>query len=363
MCLCATTLGVATFYKRKGKRGTRWTARVRFAGRHVTKTFGTKAAAETWARAQETAIEAGEFMRPAVGVIFADLIDALLKHRTVIRRPLGKTSAKVIERLKNQHGLEPVDALTEEFWRRHALARIAGIKSINDGKPITSQSAAQDLLYASAIVRFASDSGINVLRDAPAKARARLRDQDNLRVTSRARVGRISDDELDALLAWIDANAERTHVPLGDIVRFALATAMRRGEILTIAHEDRRDRVILVHNRKHPRDHDRIDEVPLLQRNPLWPRDDPLEIIARQPTTAGRIFPYKGDTIGFWFEEAVVGAKLKGNVVFHLLRHEALSRYAERGMDLLRLQLIGGHRDIRHLQRYVKLDAKALANE
>jgi hypothetical protein len=32
-------------------------------------------------------------------------------------------------------------------------------------------------------------------------------------------------------------------------------------------------------------------------------------------------------------------------------------------MDLLRLQLIGGHRDIRHLQRYVKLDAKALANE
>ena len=57
------------------------------------------------------------------------------------------------------------------------------------------------------------------------------------------------------------------------------------------------------------------------------------------------------------------GAKLKGNVVFHLLRHESLSRYAERGMDLLRLQLIGGHRDIRHLQRYVKLDAKALANE
>lgn len=57
------------------------------------------------------------------------------------------------------------------------------------------------------------------------------------------------------------------------------------------------------------------------------------------------------------------GAKLKGNVVFHLLRHQALSRYAERGMDPLRLQLIGGHRDIRHLQRYVKLDAKALANE
>ena len=63
---------MATFYKRKGKRGTRWTARVRFAGREVTKTFGTKGAAETWARSQETAIEAGEFKRPAAGVIFAE---------------------------------------------------------------------------------------------------------------------------------------------------------------------------------------------------------------------------------------------------------------------------------------------------
>jgi integrase len=100
-----------------------------------------------------------------------------------------------------------------------------------------------------------------------------------------------------------------------------------------------------------------------MQKHPVWPWDDPLEIINRQPTRTGRVFPYQGDTIGFWFEQAVIGAEIKGKVVFHLLRHEALSRYAERGMDLLRLQLIGGHRDIRHLQRYVKLDAKALANE
>ncbi|HEV2037115.1 MAG TPA: tyrosine-type recombinase/integrase, partial [Candidatus Eremiobacteraceae bacterium] len=309
------------------------------------------------------AIESREFKRPAVGVIFADLIDALLEHRKVIRRPLGKTAAFVISRLKDQHGLEPADALTEAFWRKHALSRMAGVKSIGGGAPVTSQTAAQDLLYASVVVRHASDSGINVDRDAPARARAKLRDNDNLRLTSRPRMGRISDAELAALLGWIDANAARTHVPLGDIVRFALATAMRRGEILNIKHEDLQERVVLVRNRKHPRDHERVDQVPLLQKNAQWPRDDPLEIIQRQPTKTGRVFPYQGDTIGFWFEAAVTGAGIKGNVVFHLLRHEALSRYAERGMDLLRLQLIGGHRDIRHLQRYVKLDAKALANE
>ena len=138
---------------------------------------------------------------------------------------------------------------------------------------------------------------------------------------------------------------------------------MRRGEILKITHEDLKGRVIMVRNRKHPRDHERVDEVPLLQKHPQWPRDDALEIIARQPAKAGRIFPYQGDTIGFWMEAAVTGAKIKGNVVFHLLRHEALSRYAERGMDLMRLQMIGGHRDVRHLQRYFKMDVQKFANE
>jgi hypothetical protein len=39
------------------------------------------------------------------GTIFADLVDALLGHRKVIRRPLGKTAAHSIERLKVEHGL------------------------------------------------------------------------------------------------------------------------------------------------------------------------------------------------------------------------------------------------------------------
>ena len=57
---------------------------------------------------------------------------------------------------------------------------------------------------------------------------------------------------------------------------------------------------------------------------------------------------------------ACSAARLRG-IVFHLLRHESLSRYAERGLDPLRLQLIGGHRDLRHVARYVKLSARGLA--
>jgi integrase len=346
---------MATYYKRKGVRGIRWTARVRLAGREVTKTFGTKGAAESWVRTQEGAIESGEFVRPATpGLILADLIDTLETHRRTIRRPLGKTATNSLKRIKNKIGDTPVDGLTVGFWRKWVLDRIE--------TGVATQTAAQDLLYAAGVVRHAARDGIPVAKDAPSLARKQIKDE-GLRVTSRPREGRISDSELTKLLAWIDENEVRTHVPLGDIVRFALATSMRRGEIVTIRHEDLNGRVILVRNRKHPRDHERVDEVPLMPAHEKWPKWDALEIIKRQPTKTGRIFPYVADTIGFWFEKATEGAGLPGRVVFHLLRHESLSRYAERGFDPLRLQLIGGHRDLRHLQRYAKLTAAGLVNE
>ena len=152
------------------------------------------------------------------------------------------------------------------------------------------------------------------------------------------------------------------HIPLGDIVRFALASSMRRGEILRARWADLNGRVVKARGRKHPRDQERADDVPLLKQHDEWPPWDALEIIKKQPKKTDRIFPYQGDTVGERFEKACKDAGVSG-VVFHLLRHESLSRYADRGMDIMRLQMIGGHRDVRHLRRYARLDAARLANE
>ncbi|HEY2969210.1 MAG TPA: site-specific integrase, partial [Casimicrobiaceae bacterium] len=64
---------MATFYKRRLAKGVRWTVRVRLKGREATDTFPTRAAAAKWARAQERAIETGEFVaiEPGKGPIFA----------------------------------------------------------------------------------------------------------------------------------------------------------------------------------------------------------------------------------------------------------------------------------------------------
>src|SRR5262245_18101907 len=171
---------MATYYKRKGRRGVRWTVRVRIAGREVTKTFATKGAAETWAKAQELAIETGNFAAAQVGAgaIFADLVDAFLVHRRVTRRPLGKTASHVLARLKDEHGLEPASTLSTAFVRRHALRRMA------DG--VASPTAIGYLAYADSVLAHAKRGGAIVDASGPAAARADLADE-GLRVASRAR--------------------------------------------------------------------------------------------------------------------------------------------------------------------------------
>jgi len=345
---------MATFYKRKGARGIRWTARVRVKGREVTRTWATKAAAESWARAQEAAVDRGEYLapQPGSGPIFADAIDDLLAHRKRISRPPGTTFANALTRLKKAHGLEPLGNLNVAFWRKYALDRIA--------EGAQGQTVAGDLAYATSVARHAARAGYSVDPTAPGKARTMLQ-EDGVRVVSRQRTRRLSDADITALLDWIDANKERTHVPMRDLVEFALATGMRRGEILALQWSDINGRVARI-KRKHPRERDRVEEVPLLKANEKWPKVDPLEIIERQPKRGPRVFPYLGDTLGFWFEQAAEGAELDG-VVFHLLRHECLSRLAERGFDPLRLALVGGHRDLRNVKRYAKLDAARVADE
>jgi integrase len=345
---------MGTIRKRVLKAGTRYTARVRLEGNDESKTFATKGAAEGWVRAKEGAIETGTYLPtdPEAGKLFADAVDIFVKHRHAIRRPPGKTFTNTLTRLKEELGLIPLSTMTIAYWRKYALDRIK-----DDG--VASQTAASELLYAASVLQHARRERWGVDAEAPGHARRQMREE-GLRVTSRQREGRIDDDKLAELLKACDTIT--SGVPLGDIVRFALATSMRRGEILSIRWDDVSGRVVKVRNRKHPRDHERVDDVPLLKANDKWSPWDALEIIRRQPRKGALIFPYQGDTVCERFEHACANAGLTG-IVFHLMRHESLSRYAERGMDIIRLQMIGGHRDLRHLKRYVALDAERFANE
>jgi integrase len=80
--------------------------------------------------------------------------------------------------------------------------------------------------------------------------------------------------------------------------------------------------------------------VPRLDTDLLFPR-------ARDPTQPAEFREA--------FSNAVKRSGLGGDVVFHLLRHTALTRLAESGATLSELQQIAGHRTLAMVARYKHL--------
>ncbi len=185
---------MATFTRRVGKRGVRWTARVRLRGQVKTDTFGSKAAAEAWARAQEGAIETGTYRAaiPGKALILADAVDSMLADRQRLRLPPGSTFDNALKRFKRDLGLEPVGAID---WLQFAKDRIAA--------GVGGSTVAGDLAYATSVLAHAAERDPTVDPKAPGRARTALQ-KAGMQMTSRQRKRRITDAEIEALLACCD---------------------------------------------------------------------------------------------------------------------------------------------------------------
>jgi integrase len=166
---------------------------------------------------------------------------------------------------------------------------------------------------------------------------------------------RPTQDELDTLFARFTSN-QRNTLPMSEIVRFAIATAMRLDEIVRIEWRqlDARTRTILVENRKDPRNKDGNDQrVPLLAVTGF----DAFEILEkrrRESGGVGRCFPYNGKSIGTSFRRTCEEAGI-ADLHFHDLRHEGTSRLFEAGLTIEQVPLVTGHKDWKMLKRYTQL--------
>ncbi len=125
-------------------------------------------------------------------------------------------------------------------------------------------------------------------------------------------------------------------IPLGRIVEFAVATAMRLDEICQLRLEDvdyRDGWIAIVRDRKDPRHKvGNHQQVPLLDVNGY----DPVRLIQAQLRPGqhgGRIFPYDSRSAGTAFRRICKALGIK-DLHFHDLRHEATSRLFEAGYDL-----------------------------
>ncbi len=137
------------------------------------------------------------------------------------------------------------------------------------------------------------------------------------------------------------------------IVRFAIETAMRRSEILSLTWDqvDLDRRIALLKDTKAGGRR----KVPL---SPLA-----LSILKERKMTSSspnRIFSLSADDVSHRFLDSCRKAGIS-DLRFHDLRHEATSRLFEKGLSIPQVAAITGHKTLQMLHRYTHLRAEDLA--
>ncbi len=162
--------------------------------------------------------------------------------------------------------------------------------------------------------------------------------------------------------ALLDAARADENAFVEPAIILALETAMRRGELLKLTAADVcfERRCVLARDTKNGRNR----RVPLTRRaievftaliaaQDDGTRDEQRPLLALTPNALKKAF----------FNRVIPKSGVQ-DFHFHDLRHEAISRLAESGrFQLIELQAISGHRDMRMLQRYTHLCAGNLANK
>lgn len=160
---------------------------------------------------------------------------------------------------------------------------------------------------------------------------------------------RLVDDEEIRLL---EAAASSKSKEIQNIIIIALETAARRGEIAAMSWE-------------HINLAKRIWHIPHTKTG--IPRTVPLSIRAVETLQAiprridGRVWALRADhSITQAFDRVCHRAGIEG-LNFHDLRHEAATRFVERGLNQIQAAAITGHKTIAMLYRYMHLKAEDLA--
>jgi integrase len=327
---------------------TRYTAEVRLRKGSLvlhreSKTFTHRVAAQRWARAREVALEdpttlAHVRMRD---VLLKDLIRWYIDTFQKISKWERTKQAQLLFLAKHPTAERNALALTTQSLIEHVRMRRA-----SGAGPAT---VGNDLTWIGVVLRAAkSVRALPVRPEIVQEARTACRE---LRLVgkSRRRDRRPTPIELEKLDGYFSRRDRRAKIPMRDIMWFAIQSARRETEICRLlrADNDASTRTGCVRDAKHPTqkdgNHRRFKYSP-----EAW------AIAKRQPQQGAYIFPYNPRSICAAFTRAcrVLGIH---DLRFHDLRHEATSRFFERGYQIHEVAQFTLHESWNELKRYTNL--------
>ncbi len=319
---------MATIRKRNG----RYQVQVRRHGQPTqSRTFSHRRDAEAWARQIETEIERTG-LAPDVSAVRTVTVSDILERYLRIESP-RKLTHEFDHRMIGHFLRQPfaklgVMAITPDHLESYLAIRI---QTVSNGT-ILRELSLLGSIFSTAIRlwRMPISNPVRLLRK-PKSPPGRER--------------RITSDELQRLT---DGAGDRL---IGQIVRFAVETGLRRSEIVRIEWRDIIGRVLRIPTSKNG--HGRL--VPL---SPVA-----LAVLAEvRESGSDRPFPITVNAVRLAWERLRKKVGL-GDVHLHDLRHEAISRLLEKGLTIAEAASVSGHRDYRMLRRYAHLEAEKIAEK
>ncbi|MDX0491525.1 tyrosine-type recombinase/integrase [Sinorhizobium medicae] len=325
---------MATIRKLRG----RWQAQVRRRGmKPRCKSFDTKQEAEKWARDLEAQVDRFG-AAPDTKILESTTLGDLLERYQREVSPTKRGSVQEIQRI--------------DVLRRHELAyrTMVGlsqqdIASFRDERlgSVAPSTTVRELAILSHVIEVAiRDWGLPLSRNVVKLVRRP--------VIRNERSRRLTGDEERHLLDGCDAG----QIPfLKTIVILAIETGMRRGELLGLRWSDisHNRRVITLAMTKNGSGR----EVPLSQRA----FQALIDWKQRAEVDQSTIFPMKAGTLEQAWRRLLARSKVRA-LRFHDLRHEGVSRLFERGLNMIEVSSISGHKELRMLKRYTHLSADDL---
>ena len=322
------------------KRGDKWQARVhRKDINPVVKSFNSKVDAIKWARNVESQLDLGTLAPKQSMPRLMPILERYVEEVTPAKKGATQERYRAAQFKRTKLAAMHLDKITGEVIAQYRDQRLA---------EVSNNTVRLELAFLSVVFeQCRKEWGLAVSN--PVK-------QIRMPKPGKPRQRRLEAGEEEALLAACKASGAHY---LHSFVVLAIETGMRFGEIAGLQWENVSvgNRTIFLPDTKngHPRN------VPLSTRSLI-------AINALPRSISGKVFWVKSGSIRTAFLIALDKARsthadkpmLMAGLRFHDLRHEAVTRLFEKGLNPIEVGMVSGHRTLSMLQRYTHLRTESL---
>jgi len=315
------------------KRQNKWRVQIRKQGyRYFSKTFFNKDNAIRWSRKIEYEMDAGQYtLHNGEDFTLVELLTKYMNEITILKKSRIQETYCIQKLLRENFCSNPMYKLT--------MSQIQSFKHRRANSPVALRHELIVIRHCLKIAR--SEWGLH-LKETPFE-------QIFLPKPPKSRKRRLSNDEYQKL--YQAAKTMKVDY-IWPIVSLALETGMRRGEILKLKWSNINfdDRVAYLEDTKNGEDR----YVPLSIKV--------IKLLSSIKQSNNLVFPVSSNAVRLSWERLKRKANVR-NLRFHDLRHEALSRFTEKGLNPIEVSEISGHKQLNQLKLYNHISIQHLVKK